>query len=92
MKKITTAFLRDNIMCDSIGKKRDGSGHFVFRRGYFYRHGIDQHKFAKRISFELSELGIDHKIVDCGDHWAPFRGGASIAQSSHFWVQVEIIE
>ena len=83
--------LKDNIIgADTIGRKRDGSGNYLFRREYFYRHGMDSDIYADNISKQLTDIGINHAVVKSGDHWAPFRGGASTAQSSHFWVEVNI--
>ena len=89
--KITSRYLEDNLVgADSVGKKRDGSGNFVIRRGYFYTGGMDADKFAESISKQMNEMNINHTVVGQGDHWAPFKGGASIAKQSHFWVEVSV--
>lgn len=75
---------------DTIGKNRKGE--IVFRRGFFYRHGNTGEKFAERISSKLNELEIKHTVVDSGEIWKPFRGGASVAQGSHFYAIVKIDE
>ena len=89
MKKLTGPYLADRVICDQVGKLRDGSGNFRFRTGYYYRHGQDASTHASYISKQLSDLNLDHEVVDKGDHWAPFRGGSSVAQGSHFWVVVK---
>lgn len=84
--RIKTATVNIGI-ADSVGKKKDGT--FVVRRGYFYRNGMDGQKFRDAIVKSLSLHGLgDVEVVDYGDHWAPFRGGASVAQSSHFYVTI----
>lgn len=75
---------------DSVGQSKDG--HIVARQGYFYSHGNDATKHAATVSAVLNKAGIKHDVVDKGDQWKPFRGGASIAQSSHFWAKVKVHE
>ena len=70
--------------CDTVGRNKDGN--IVIRRGYFYRNGMDSQKFAARV---MEKLGDAVTLVECGDHWAPFRGGASVARGSHFYAVVK---
>ena len=71
------------IGADSIRGK--GPNTYIFRKGFYYRHGGDAKTFANRVSEELTGLGIAHKLVDCGEKWAAFKGGASLASQSHWW-------
>lgn len=71
---------------DSIGKNKEGS--IVVRRGFFYRNGMSSEKFTDLIDFQLREAGLSFRIVRDGEHYAPFRGGASVAQSSHWYVEL----
>ncbi len=83
--------LRDTITgADQISK--DMTGNYIFRKGYFYRMGMDADKFADRVEAGLKHLGLKYRILDSGDHWAAFRGNQSIKQGSHFWVKVKIEE
>ena len=83
VSKIRTAVLG---IADTVGKKKDGS--FVVRRGYFYRNGLDGDKFKASVLVALKQHGFTAEAIDWGDHWAPFKGGASLAQSSHFYVVI----
>ena len=78
----------NNHLADTVGTNK--AGNIVARHGYFYRHGNDEEKFANRISESLKSAGIEHEVVDKGDHWAPFRGGASVAQGSHFTLKLDL--
>lgn len=69
---------------DSVGQKKDGT--IVVRRGYFYRHGMDSARFATTVAQLLSAADLPVVMTEHGDHWTAFRGGASVANSSHFWV------
>ena len=92
-KKLSTMQqLRESVHCDAISKRRDGSGNYVFRKGYFYSGNQTSEGFSKRISEQLNQLDVKHEIVSHGDHWAAFKGGAPLSQQSHFWVDVKITE
>lgn len=86
MKRFKTA--KDMIHADSVGK--DKTGHHVFRQEFFYRHGGTSQNFANHVSNELTKAGVPHDVVDHGEHWAPFRGGASVKSSSHWWAKVKL--
>lgn len=91
MKKVTTKFLKENILAaDVISKKRDGSGNFIFRKSFYYKFGNNKHTFADKISGELTEMGIKHEVIDKGEKYVVFRGGSSVAQGSHWWVTVKV--
>lgn len=88
MKALPTANkLQELISIDQVTRKGDL---YTFRAGYYYRHGQTEDSVATRISKALTAHGYRHEIVDKGDHWAAFRGGASIARSSHFWVKIRL--
>ena len=81
--------IRDKIHADQISRRRDGT--IVLRRGFFYRHGGDAQAFADRIRRNLAEHNIAAKIINHGEVWKPFRGGSSLANSSHWYVEVVAI-
>jgi hypothetical protein len=83
------ARIRDNVTADSIG--RDSEGNLVFRRGYYYKSGGSADQFANAIARQLTELGIDHRIIDNGEVWKSFRGGAKVKDQSHWWVKVRLL-
>ena len=82
--KQVRAALESNV--DSIGKNKAGA--IVVRRGFFYRNGMSSEKFTYFIDSKLREAGLSFKIVRDGEHYAPFRGGATVAQSSHWYVEL----
>jgi len=85
--KITVKSLRENISCDMVGKLR--SGEFKFYRGFFYRHGGDEQVFAARITRDLKAAKLEpFQVIDCGEHYTAFNGGAPIQRQSHWWVTV----
>jgi hypothetical protein len=89
MKKrpaITSTMLHDQHMCDQVSKSK---GVFKFRQGYFYRSGTPE-GFANRISRKLTELNIDHTVLESGDVWKEFKGSATLRNQSHYWVNVNI--
>lgn len=72
---------------DTVSAKKNGD--IVFRKGYFYRNGVDEVKFRDIVSNGLRSYGIDFEVVDYGDHWAPFKGGKGVPQNSHFYVVIK---
>jgi hypothetical protein len=50
--------------------------------GYFYRHG----QTAEGLAAKVREAFPQAQILETGDAWKPFKGGASLTQQSHFWV------
>ena len=80
--------IRDNISVDEISKDREGN--LIFRRGFFYTNNGSAEQFAARIDNELTNLNIPHTIVDKGQVWRPFKGGATTKSQSHWWVKVKI--
>lgn len=74
---------------DTIGVKKGGN--IVIRRGYYYSNGMSSAKFADSIAQLIAANGIALKVADHGDQWKAFRGGASIANQSHFWVELTAV-
>ena len=67
-------------------------GIFTARFGYFYRHGQSGESTRDKVVKRLTDAGIKHTVVDYGDHYAAFDGGAPIEKSSHFYVKFTIEE
>jgi len=67
---------------DSIGRNK--AGNIVLRKGFFYTHGMDGHKFAQAAIARLAAQGIEAQVVEVDTVWKPFRGGATVSQGSHF--------
>ncbi len=77
------ALLVDHGIADKVGRKKDGT--IIARKGYFYRCGDDESKFANRVVEHCEKHGHTVHLNDFGDHWAVFKGGSSIQKQSHFW-------
>lgn len=74
-------------LADSVSKRRDGS--IVIRRGFYYRHGVDAESYRIEVCKVLNKCdGMPYALKDWGEHWTTFRGGASIANSSHWFVEI----
>jgi len=78
--------LREHVHADSIGKRRDGN--IVLRQGFFYSHGRTAEGFAAKVTKALEACSLPGSVIDSGEVWKSFRGGASVANSSHFYVVV----
>ncbi len=73
-------------LADSVSKRKDGT--IVIRRGFYYRHGADAESYRIAVCKKLNSTGIQYSIKDYGEKWAAFRGGASLASQSHWWVEL----
>lgn len=59
-------------------------GVWMVRRGFFYSHGMTSRDLADKVE----KAGFS--VIAHGEVWKPFRGGASVAQQSHWWVKFSI--
>ena len=90
-KKTALSVVREVLeggVADQVSRKKNGN--ILLRKGYFYTHGRNEEDFEKRVLAKLHEADISSKVVDLGNHWAAFKGGASIARQSHWWVELEV--
>lgn len=62
------------------------NGVFTVRRGFFYRCGGSAE--ALRAAVEKAVPGAC--ILDSGEKWTAFNGGASLARSTHWWVKFTV--
>lgn len=69
---------------DSVSQK---DGVVTLRRQFFYRNGKTSADLAERVKLALPGF----EVLEHGEHYAAFRGGASVAKSSHWWVRVRPI-
>lgn len=76
-------------IADQVSRKRDGT--YMIRKSYFYRNGMDSTKFEIKVLDALNAANISSRVVESGDRFVPFKGGHTVAQGSHFWVQLELM-
>jgi hypothetical protein len=76
--------IKEAVAVDSVSRKGDV---ITLRRQFFYRHGKTSADLAERAKLALPGF----EVIDHGEHYAAFRGGASVAKSSHWWVRVRPI-
>jgi hypothetical protein len=87
--KVKRALESQGVHGQTIGRNKDGT--VTARRGFFYANG-DAEGHKNRITDALTKAGVKHSVVDYGRHDAPFRGGASVKQGSHFHTTVKLHE
>ena len=66
-------------------------GVWTVRTGFFYTHGVTSEKFEASIVKELEEFGILIRVLESGEVWKPFKGGASVASQSHWYVKFRVV-
>lgn len=58
-------------------------GLFTVRKGFFYRMGHTTDDYVRKVM----ETFPNARIFDKGEVWKSFRGGASVANQSHWYVK-----
>ena len=73
----------------SVGRKQNGD--IVARRTFFYRNGKTSADFDQHVRNVLDQAGLIDKyhIVESGEMWKTFRGGANAANSSHWFTVIK---
>jgi hypothetical protein len=91
MANMTTKEVRDRLeraSChpDTLSQK---DGVFTVRRGFFYTHGFTADGYAAKVQAVFPEA----TILEKGEVWKSFRGGASVvARQSHWFVKFSFAE
>ncbi len=78
------------VLADSVGVNK--AGDVVVRHEFFYRHGGTAEKYRDCIVKQLQVFGIEVTVVDSGEVWKAFRGGASVANQSHWFVVLRAVD
>ena len=89
MSTVKNALETGGVYPDVIGRNK--AGNIMVRKGFFYTHGYTAEKFEASVKSALDKAGIKYEIVDRGEHWVAFRGGASTSQQSHWYVEIKLI-
>ena len=77
--------IKSKLRVDTVSRRGEI---YTVRQSYFYHHGRNE----QNIIDDIMENFPNAKIIDSGDHWAPFRGGDSVAKGSHLYVKFMISE
>ena len=75
-------------------KKNKKPNQFRIIRSFFYHHGLTETDLEKNISKALTKNNIQFDVLDRGEHFHPFVGGAKSGsnQDSFWFVILEIKE
>lgn len=88
LRKMTSALLGSITFADDITNHKDGT--FTLRQGYFYTNGKTEKDFEKSILSSLKKEGYSAvAVIDSGNIWKEFKGGASVKNQSHWWVKIK---
>ena len=85
LKYAKTRLNQEGVYPDSISIK---NGIITARKGFYYRFNKTSEDWRGIIANALPEANI----IDSGEKWVPFRGGASIANQSHWYVKFEFFQ
>ena len=76
----TAKEVKAKVYSDTCSKR---NGVFTIRKGFFYRHGRDTQHWEQKVMNAFPNASI----IDSGEIWKAFRGGASTKDSSHWFVK-----
>ena len=79
-KQLTASKVADQITCDEVTKSK---GVFTARTGFFYSHG----RSAENLIDDVKEVFPSATVIDFGEIWKPFKGGASLRSQAHWFVK-----
>ena len=90
-KKEIRKLVKENLNPSCVGTTKNGN--IVFRWSFFYTNGNDSSKYVTAIITLLSKHHVtNYSIVDDGEVWKNFKGGASVSNQSHWYVILEVNE
>ena len=78
--KITRKDIEEKLCCDQVTLSK---GVFTVRLGFFYTHGRTAEKFEQEVQAAFPTA----TMLDRGGVWKSFKGGASVANQSHWFVK-----
>lgn len=81
----STADVRAALNVSTVSVKH---GVFTIRKGFFYTGGYTEQMLAAAVKKAFPTA----VILDSGSVWKAFRGGASVAQQSHWFVKFSVPE
>ncbi len=81
---MTIEDLTGKVPCDKFIKKRNGN--FAILKGFYWKNSS-----AIDIADKLEKDFPNVEIIRTEDVYKPFRGGASIENSSHYYIEFKIV-
>lgn len=79
--------MKEKLGCSVVSKKRNGN--FVAKWSYFYTHAVT----PEDRKLQVLKAYNDALVIDLGDHWHDFVGGAKTGgyQDSYMWVEFKLM-
>jgi hypothetical protein len=77
--------LRNSHAVDTVSRKPNGD--IIARKGFFYRNNKSANDFEQNVRKVLDAAGFtdQYHVVESGEIWKAFKGGASVANQSHWF-------
>ena len=79
-KRVTRKDVKEALCVDQVVLSK---GIFTVRHGFYYTHGFTAEKLVEHVKCAYPHA----TILDSGEIWKPFKGGASVARQSHWFVK-----
>ena len=65
------------------------AGNIVLRKGFFYTNGASAESFTTGIMARLNAAGLRAEVIASREIWKPFRGGSTLANQSHWYLELK---
>ena len=85
-KKKTTINDVESMLDYQFDKISRSKGAFIARKSFFYRFDNTVDKYVDIVKKLIPNV----KIIDSGEVWKPFKGGAPIEKQSHWYVKFTV--
>ena len=83
MKLTKEDLVKKSVPCDTLVKNKNGN--YVIRKGFYYRTSSEY-----IIADKLKQTFPNVEIIKCGNKFTAFKGGQTVAQGSHYYVEFKI--
>lgn len=84
IKKEKLEFIKHKLDADTISKNKNGN--YIVRYSFFYTN----RQSAEGKSLLVKSVYPNCTIITYGEKWKPFKGGASVKDQSHFYVEFKM--
>ncbi len=84
-KRPNTSSIHDQLGCDTLSLR---GGVYLAKWSYFYSGGLSEQVCSEKITQAFPEA----YVIDAGDHWHSFVGGAKTGgpQDTYYWVTFKL--
>lgn len=92
MTTTTTNAKFRNVLEEHFSSVSLRNGEWTVRQPFFYRHNGSPEGVWQKLVKLSGELNVTFTMIDMGEVWKPFKGGAPVTKQSHWFVKFRVVE